>query len=68
MSYDTSYNINIVNMALLPSRKIKNNSDISLGVDQVTFHDNSISGVVVHGGTITSFSSTGMDDQADSVQ
>ena len=68
MSYDTSLTINIVNMALLPSKKIKNNSEISLGVDQVTFHENSISGDVVNGGTITNFSSTGMMDQADSVQ
>ena len=55
-------------MTLLPSRKIKNNSEISLEVGQVKFHKNSVSGDVVDGGTITNFSSTGINDLADSVQ
>lgn len=55
-------------MALLPSRKIQKSSEILLDVSQVIFRKNTLSGDTVDGGTITNFSSTGMDDRADSVQ
>ena len=55
-------------MALLPSRKIQNSSDILLDVSQITFRKNTLSGDTVDGGIITNFSSAGIDDRADSVQ
>ena len=68
MSYDLVSTINILNMALLPSRKITTVPDIHLSSDQMTFHRNAISGDVIDGGLITNFSSTGIQDQADSQQ
>ena len=55
-------------MALLPSKKITNTSDINLNVDQVSFKKNALSGDVIDGGLITNFSSSGIEDQADSQQ
>ena len=68
MSYDLVSTINILNMALLPSKKITNTSDINLNVDQVSFKKNALSGDVIDGGLITNFSSSGIEDQADSQQ
>jgi hypothetical protein len=55
-------------MALLPSRKITTVPDIHLNSNQMTFYENAISGDAIDGGKITNFSSTGIQDQADSQQ
>ena len=68
MSYDLVSTINILNMALLPSRKITTVPDIHLNSEQMTFHTNTVTGDAIDGGLITNFSSTGIQDQADSQQ
>jgi len=68
LSYDLVSTINILNMALLPSRKITTVPDIHLNSEQMTFHTNTVTGDAIDGGLITNFSSTGIQDQADSQQ
>ena len=55
-------------MTLLPINKIERVAEKRVDVRQVDVYENSISGDAIHGGRITDFNSTGIKDQAESVQ
>jgi|TARA_B100000902_G_C27184930_1_gene850822 hypothetical protein len=55
-------------MTLLPINKIERVAEKRVDVRQVDVYENSISGDAIHGGTITNFNSTGIKDQAESLQ
>lgn len=55
-------------MTLLPINKIERVAEKRVDVRQVDVYENSISGDAIHGGRITEFNSTGIKDQAESVQ
>ena len=55
-------------MTLLPINKIERVAEKRVDVRQVDVYENSISGDAIHGGKITDFHSTGIKDQAESVQ
>jgi len=55
-------------MALLPINKVEKIAEKRVDVQQVDVYENSISGDAIHGGKITKFSSSGIDDNADSLQ
>ena len=55
-------------MTLLPINKIERVAEKRVDVNQVDVYENSISGDAIHGGKITDFNSTGIKDQAESVQ
>ena len=54
-------------MALLPINKSDKVSKSRIAVQQIDLHKNAISGDVIDGGTITNFNSSGIQDQADSI-
>ena len=55
-------------MTLLPINKIERVAEKRVDVRQVDVYENSISGDAIHGGRITDFNSTGIKDQAESLQ
>ena len=55
-------------MTLLPINKIERVAEKRVDVRQIDVYENSISGDAIHGGRITDFNSTGIKDQAESVQ
>ena len=55
-------------MTLLPINKIERVAEKRVDVRQIDMYENSISGDAIHGGRITDFNSTGIKDQAESVQ
>jgi len=55
-------------MTLLPINKIERVAEKRVDVRQLDVYENSISGDAIHGGRITDFNSTGIKDQAESVQ
>lgn len=55
-------------MALLPSKRIENISTARIDIKQLDVYENSISGDAIHGGTITDFRSSGINDKSDSLQ
>jgi hypothetical protein len=55
-------------MTLLPINKIEKISEKRVDVRQLDVYENSISGDAIHGGRITDFNSSGISDQADSLQ
>jgi len=54
-------------MALLPINKSDRVSKSRIAVQQIDLHNNSLSGDLIDGGTITHFNSSGINDSADSV-
>ena len=55
-------------MTLLPINKIERIAEKRVDVTQIDVYENSISGDAIHGGRITEFSSSGIVDQADTLQ
>ncbi len=55
-------------MTLLPINKIERVAEKRVDVRQVDVYENSISGDAIHGGRITNFNSTGIKDEAESLQ
>ena len=55
-------------MALLPINKQEKVSKSRIAVQQIDLHTNSLSGDLIHGGTITDFNSSGIKDEADDLQ
>jgi len=54
-------------MALLPINKSEKVSKSRIAVQQIDLHNNALSGDLIDGGTITNFNSSGIKDEADSV-
>ena len=54
-------------MALLPINKTEKVSKSRIAVQQIDLHKNALSGDYIDGGTITNFNSSGIKDEADSV-
>ena len=55
-------------MALLPINKPEKISKSRIALQQIDLHKNALSGDIIDGGTITHFSSSGMKDEADSIE
>ena len=54
-------------MALLPINKTEKVSKSRIAVQQIDLHKNALSGDYIDGGIITNFKSSGIKDEADSV-
>ena len=54
-------------MALLPINKSDKVSKSRIALQQIDLHKNALSGDLIHGGTITDFTSAGIRDEADSL-
>lgn len=54
-------------MALLPINKSEKVSKSRIALQQIDLHKNALSGDLIHGGTITDFTSAGIRDEADSL-
>ena len=55
-------------MALLPINKPEKVSKSRISVQQIDLYKNALSGDIIDGGTITNFNSSGIKDDADSIQ
>ena len=55
-------------MALLPINKPEKVSKSRIALQQIDLYQNSLSGDLIDGGTITNFHSSGISDEADSIQ